>query len=143
MYKTLKNTHHDLGLALLFVFLICFIYIFASFLKRRDFKEGGRIPALVALITVYTQILIGSLLYFVSPLGFSNFSEELMGSGTFRFYILEHPAGMLLAVIFVTIGYRHCGNGSLSAVGKYNRILLYYAIAYGVLLYSVPWHVWF
>lgn len=75
--------------------------------------------ALIGLITIHIQILIGFLLYLLSPLGLSNFAGESMGHKISRFYIVEHPIGMIVAAVLVTIGYKAIKNKSFSDSSKY------------------------
>ena len=49
------------------------------------------------MILAHIQLLVGIVLYFLSPLGFSNLSGEAMGDSMSRLYALEHPLINILA----------------------------------------------
>ena len=62
--------------------------------------------SLFALIVTHIQLLIGLILYFVSP-RFSAWQEGMgavMGDSTLRLYLVEHPITNILAVVLITIG---------------------------------------
>ena len=142
MYNILKEAHNGIGMALLFLLLIAIIVILINFLSKKPFNKISKILALIGLITMHTQILIGLLLYFMSPVGLSNFSGESMGHTISRFYIVEHPIGMILAAVLITIGYKQTKKSTLSDSGKYKRLLIYYTIGFGIVAYLIPWFLW-
>lgn len=142
MYNILKESHNGLGMALLFLLLIAIIVILINFLSKKPFNKISKIFALIGLIAMHTQILIGLVLYFMSPVGLSNFSGESMGHTISRFYIVEHPIGMILAAVLITLGYRQTKKDTLSDGGKYKRLLIYYVIGFGIAAYLIPWVLW-
>ena len=142
MYNILKESHNGIGLFLLFLLLIIILFVFVKFLLKNPFNKSAKIAALIGLITVHIQILVGFAIYFLSPLGKSNFSVESMGHPISRFYMVEHPIGMILAAILITVGYRLSKKTTLSDEAKYARILLYYTIGFAIIAYLIPWFLW-
>lgn len=142
MYNILKESHNGIGMFLLFLLFIIILFVFVKFLLKNPFNKSAKIAALIGLITVHLQILVGFALYFLSPLGISNFSGESMGHPISRFYIVEHPVGMILAAILITVGYRLSKKTTLSDKAKYARILIYYTIGFGIIAYLIPWFLW-
>ncbi len=142
MYNILKESHNGLGMALLFLLLIIIIFILIRFLLKKPVNKSVKIAGLIGLIAVHTQILIGVLLYFLSPLGLSNFSGESMGHKISRFYIVEHPIGMILAAVLITIGYKAIKKTSLTDNSKYKRVLIYYSLGFAIIAYLIPWFLW-
>ena len=116
MYNILKEAHNGIGMLLLFLLLINIIFILFKF--------------------------NGVLLYFLSPLGLSNFSGESMGHKISRFYIVEHPIGMIVAAVLITIGYKTVKKTNLSEASKYKRLLIYYGLGFGITAYLIPWFLW-
>ena len=142
MYNILKESHNGIGMFLLFLLFIIILFVFVKFLFKNPFNKSAKIAALIGLITVHLQILVGFALYFLSPLGISNFSGESMGHPISRFYIVEHPVGMILAAILITVGYRLSKKTTLSDKAKYARILIYYTIGFAIIAYLIPWFLW-
>ena len=142
MYHILKLSHNGIGLVLLFLLLLILLFVFIRFILNKPFNKTVKIAALIGLITVHMQLLVGFLLYFLSPLGLSNFSAQSMGHKIARFYIVEHPIGMILAAILVTIGYKIVKKNNLSDKSKYTKLLIYYSLAFGIIAYLIPWFLW-
>ena len=142
MYNILKESHNGIGMFLLFLLFIIILFVFVKFLLKNPFNKSAKIAALIGLITVHLQILVGFALYFLSPLGISNFSGESMGHPISRFYIVEHPVGMILAAILITVGYRLSKKTTLNDKAKYARILIYYTIGFAIIAYLIPWFLW-
>lgn len=142
MYNIIKESHSGIGMVLLFLLLIVIVFILVRFLLKKPWNRPTRIMALIGLITIHVQILIGVLLYFLSPLGLSNFSGESMGHKISRFYIVEHPIGMIIAAALITIGYKAVKKEGVSDASKYKKVLLYYILGFGILYYLIPWFLW-
>ena len=142
MYNILKESHNGIGMFLLILLLIIILFLFVKFLLKNPFNKSARIAALIGMITVHIQILVGFGLYFLSPLGITNFSAKSMGHPISRFYMVEHPVGMLLAAILITIGYRLSKKINLSDKSKYARTLIYYTIGFAIIAYLIPWFLW-
>jgi len=142
MYTILKESHNGLGMLLLFILLASILFIVFSYLKRKPFLKSVRLAALIGLIVVHLQILVGIFLYTLSPLGMSSFTKDAMGHSISRFYLLEHPIGMIIAAILITIGYRASKKEGLSDRGKYNRVLVYYIMGFSLIAYLIPWFLW-
>lgn len=142
MYIIFKEFHSYLaylGLALL-LFAIAFNAYY--WLKGRLFTKTNKAVALWGLIAVHTQFLAGLILYFLSPLGISNFSGDAMKVSITRLYLVEHPLVMILAVVLITIGYSKAKKG-ISATSKYKTIVIFYSIGLCFIFSRIPWSVWF
>ena len=142
MFNILKESHNGIGMLLLFLLLVIIIIILVRFLLKKSFNKTVKVAALIGLIIVHLQILLGFILYFLSPVGFSNFSGESMGHEISRFYIVEHPVGMIIAAVLITIGYRSTKSITLSDKAKYTRILIYYGLGFAIITYLIPWFLW-
>lgn len=141
MYTGFKHLHSSLAyLALLFI-LVAVIYAFYGWLNNKPFTKGSKTIALLGLIAVHIQFLVGLVLYFVSPLGSSNFSKEAMGNSQSRLFILEHPLTMLLGIILVTIGYSRSKRAATAQL-QYKSIALFYLVGILLILSRIPWQIW-
>ena len=96
---------------------------------------------LLALIGTHVQLLFGLIIYFVSPLGFSNFSGESMKNAASRFYIVEHPMMMIVAIGLITFGYSTAKRLPEDSK-KFRRIAIFYTVGLIAILLRIPWNVW-
>ena len=142
MYNILKESHNGIGMVLLFLLLIVVIFVLVRLLLKKPFNKTAKVAALIGLITMHLQILLGVILYFLSPLGLSNFSSESMGNTISRFYIVEHPLGMIIAAVLITIGYKQSKKITLSDKARYSRLLIYYTLGLAIVAYLIPWFLW-
>ena len=86
-----------------------------------------------SMIFYHVQFLIGIILYIMSAKVV--FSTEMMKNTLFRFYTMEHTIGMLLALVFVTIGKKKADSSST----PYKKLAIYYTLALLITLLSIPW----
>lgn len=122
---------------------ITFSFILALFgaLSGKEFGEKDRKFGLIGMILAHIQLLVGIVLYFLSPLGFSNLSGEAMGDSMSRLYALEHPLINILAVALITIGYSRAKKLSESR-SRFRSIYMFYGIAFILILSRIPWNAW-
>lgn len=141
MYTGFQHLHSGIAYIVLAVLAAIFIYALVHFIQKKPFTEGSRKISLVGLIAAHLQLLIGLVLYVISPMGISNFSGEAMGDAMARLYMLEHPLTMIIGIILITVGYSKAKNGDDDA-GRYKKILIYYGLGLFLILLRIPWSVW-
>jgi hypothetical protein len=97
--------------------------------------------ALIGLIMAHLQLLMGLILYFVSPNGMSNLSGATMKDSFGRLLALEHPLMNIIALVLITIGYSKSKKliGTLAAS---KTIMIYYGLGLILILIRIPWQVW-
>jgi membrane-associated HD superfamily phosphohydrolase len=137
MYNGLLHAHSGLRWIAL---LLLIITIVDSLVRMyRPFKENEKKLALFTLISLHTQLLIGVILYFVSP-RISDYIEkgDIMKNADSRFFMVEHFALMLLAIILVTVGYSRAKRQSEHWT-KHRMIFFYYLTAFILIMISIPW----
>lgn len=142
MFNFIKESHNLIGMIILFLLLLIIIGILISFIRKKTFGKSSRLFSLIGLILVHLQILIGVILYFLSPLGLENFSGESMGHDISRFYIVEHPVGMIAAAVLITIGYKRSKNTDRTDATRHQQILIFYGIGFAIIGYLIPWFLW-
>lgn len=146
MYKTIQFIHSYWAYLVLLIVFVATLNALAGVFSKRDYTARDLRISLFALIVSHIQLLIGLILYFVSPLGTKNISSlgmgEVMKNSEFRLYAVEHPLIMIIAIILLTIGYsRH--KKKLESKKKFNTLAIYYTIACVLMLSRIPWNQWF
>jgi membrane associated rhomboid family serine protease len=99
MYEILKHTHSGLR----WVALILILFAIYNSITAKEFTKREKLINLFSMVSLHTQLLLGLVLYFISPR--ISFASGWMKDASFRFYGMEHLAGMLIAVALITIGY--------------------------------------
>jgi len=126
--------------------LIATLNALAGFFGNKEYQPKDFRLSLFALIVTHIQFLIGLLLFFVSPSGMKSISDngmgEVMKDSNLRLYAVEHPMVMILAVVFITIGYsKH--KKKLVSKPKFKVLTIFYTIALVLMLSRIPWQQWF
>ena len=115
--------------------LLVFVVSKAVIGNNSRFFEKDRKAALFTMIFAHLQLLIGLALYFMR--GYHNLLGE-MSNAAIRFRTLEHPLGMLIAIILITMGYKRIKAGQSDAA-KFKAVKVFYGIALIIILLSIPW----
>jgi hypothetical protein len=105
MYTGIKHLHSFTAYLSLALLLLAIIVAVSGLAGRKPFTKGSKTIAVLGLAGTHLQLVFGLVLYFVSPLGLSNFSGESMKISTSRLYMLEHPLMMIIGLVLITIGY--------------------------------------
>lgn len=135
MYNGLLHAHSGLRWLVLLFLIISIIQAFANRGKAEVKASDKRFP-LLTLITAHTQLILGFILYFISPKVI--FGAEAMKDSILRFFLVEHLFGMLVAIILITIGYSKFKKAE-TPLPKWSKILVFYTIALIIILISIPW----
>jgi len=141
MYTGFKHLHSVLAYVLIAVIIFSLVFAIVQFVKKKSFTNGSRKVALIGFIAAHLQLLVGIILYVVSPLGITNFSSEAMGESLTRLYVLEHPLMMILGIILISIGYIKAKKPGDDA-RRYKTIILFYTLGLIFILSRIPWQVW-
>lgn len=109
--------------------------------SKRLVNNGDKKIDLFLLISAHTTLLIGLILYFAGDVGFSLFKDapfsEIMKNKTARFFALEHPTGMIISVILITIGRGKVKRAVDASAHK--KAFWFFLIALILILASIPW----
>ncbi len=139
MTETIQSIHSTLAYAVLTVLIIAVINAFVGLSSKRNFKPNDRSLSLVALIFCHIQLVVGLILWAVSPLGKEAMSQ--MSNAAMRLTALEHPLVNIIAIVFITIGWsKH--KKEESSNGKFKKIGIGYALGLILLLSRIPWSNW-
>ncbi|MEZ4983478.1 MAG: cytochrome B [Saprospiraceae bacterium] len=134
MYNGLLHAHSGLRWLVL-LFLVAAIAMAWSAWSKRTPYPSGKMP-LLGLIFTHLQLVIGLVLYFISPK--VQFASGVMKDSLLRFYTVEHITLMLLAIVLITIGYSKAKRQAGDAAG-HKTIFNYYLIGLVLILVSIPW----
>ena len=118
------------------VVLILLIWAIANAFSAKHFEKKHKMINIFAMVTLHIQLVIGLIQYFTSAK--VQFYDGWMENKLLRFYGMEHLAGMLLAIILITIGYSKAKRKENDA-DKFKVIRLFYSIGLIIILLSIPW----
>jgi len=141
MYIAIKELHSFIGFMTLTLFTFAIVFNLISWVSKKPYTKVNKIVSLVGMTSVHIQVLIGLILYFLSPKGLSNFSGAAMKDAHSRLFLLEHPLIMIIAFVLVTIGYSKAKKLT-DDNAKYKTIITFFFISLVLILSRIPWSIW-
>ncbi len=145
MYETILNLHSYLAYVVLAVLFLAVANAVIGLAGNKMFTMQKDLRlSLFALIFSHIQLLVGLVLYFVSPSGFSAIRQLGMGglNSAARLLAVEHPFVNILAVILITVGWsRH--KKFMEGNKKFKSIAIFYGLGLLLMLSRIPWGQWF
>lgn len=140
MNNFIKELHSGWAYLALLLLLIAVVNAILGFTSKKDFTAKDRKIALFALIGTHTQLLIGLIVYFVSPLGLQVLGQ--MSNSAYRLTSLEHPLINIIAIVLITIGWsKH--KKLINSEAKFKTFAIFYGIGLVLILSRIPWNLWF
>ena len=140
LYTFLQKFHSGWAYLVLLVLIIVIVNSIVGLTSKKEFTPKDRKIALFGLIGTHTQLLIGLILYFLSPIGFNSLGQ--MSDKALRLTSLEHPLINLIAIALITIGWvKH--KKLVSNESKFKTFSIYYSLGLLLILSRIPWQLWF
>lgn len=140
MYSIIHPLHSYLAWILLMALVLTLVFATMGKFKPVNQAVMAFRTAKTAFIFAHIQLLLGLILYFVSPLGFSNLSGATMADSAGRLVAVEHPLTNLIAVVLITLGYIKLKKSS--GFDGTKTVLIYYGVGLLLLLSRIPYHNW-
>lgn len=137
MYNGLLHAHSGLRYIVLILMLLLIIQSLRGWLKKSESKRSHVRTSAISMSFVHIQFLIGAALFFLSPKVLV--SADMFKSALVRFFTLEHPLMMLIAIALVTIG--HVKAKKIRDFRAHKQLFWYNIIALIIILASIPWPV--
>ena len=143
MYNILKTLHSYWAFIVLIILIVAVVNAIMGSSSNKDYTAKSLRIALFALIVSHIQLLIGLVLYFVSPLFdlWGSLGGGVMKDSAARLNLVEHPLINIIAIVVITIGFsKHKKKEGSKA--KFKTIAIFYTIALILLLTRIPWDIW-
>jgi hypothetical protein len=140
-YELLKGLHNILRWVVIMGGLYAIATSIHGLYRYRIWTNNDRVAGIIFTSSLNTQLVIGIVLFLVSPFirGLLNVDDvNPIKEATSRFFVVEHWAVMILAIIAAQLGY------SLAIRARDNRTkFLYstsgYVLAALLIAYGIPW----
>jgi hypothetical protein len=134
MYDILKLTHSYLRYFILIMLIIVIVMSLIGLFGKKPFTRRHDKVGLFLFICTHTQLLIGIILFFVSPVVI--FSGEAMKNPGTRYWLVEHNTAMLIAIALITIA-RTSSKKMPVDQDKHKRLLIFNSIALVIILVTI------
>ncbi|MFV8324589.1 hypothetical protein [Flavobacterium sp. ZS1P14] len=140
MYEFIQKFHSGWAYLALLLLVVAVVNSFIGMASKKEFTSKDRKIALFGLIGTHTQLLIGLILYFVSPVGLASLGQ--MSDKALRLTSLEHPLINIIAITLITIGWSKHKKLTTSE-SKFKTFSIFYGLGLLLILSRIPWSMWF
>jgi len=144
MYSTLQFIHSYWAYLTLGLLLLAVLNALRGISSTKTFASNDLRVSLFALIFSHIQLVIGLVLYFVSP-WFAFWSDlgvgGVMKNSEARLYLVEHPFTNIIALFLITLGWS-LHKRQTEDKKKFLRLGVFYGLGLLLLLSRIPWQAW-
>lgn len=139
MYPHLLATHSLLRWIFVVFILVSLIQSYSGWFGNKPYTKAAKTFKTLTVATVHLQIIVGLILYFVSPLvaGFLADVGGSMADKNLRFFGMEHAILMIVAAVLITIGSAKSKKKATS-VEQYKTVAIFFTIALILILIAAP-----
>ncbi len=133
--------HSGLRWLILLAVLIVIVKSLIGLFARKSYTKIDNILAVSFVGLMHLQLLLGLVLYFISPYvkeAFRDFGLA-MGVSELRLWALEHPILMILAVVLAQIG-RSKSRRSTDDLRRFRIQVIFFTISLALILIGIPWN---
>lgn len=139
----MKDIHSYWAYLVLAILIFAVVNAIIGLTQKKQFKDKDLRIGLFTLIVSHIQLLIGLGWYFMSP-WFQALKADaggVMKDKAARLLAVEHPIMMILAIVFITIGWSKHKKKTEDAA-KFKTFVIFYGIALLLILSRIPWSNW-
>ena len=136
MNSALIPIHSLLRWVVLILLLTAIIKSLSGLMSKRAYAPSDNKISLFLMISAHTQLLVGLIMYFVSP--WVQFNGDALKAPEIRFFTMEHSVMMIIAIALITIG-RISSKKATTDASKFRRSFIYFLIALLVIFAAIPW----
>ncbi|WP_439129695.1 hypothetical protein [Polaribacter sp.] len=139
----MKEVHSYWAYLVLIILIFAVINAIIGLTQKKQFTDKDLRIGLFTLIVSHIQLLIGLAWYFMSPWFdlLTSDASAVMKDKSVRLLAVEHPITMILAIVFITIGWsKH--KKKTEDVAKFKSFVIFYGIGLVLILSRIPWSNW-
>lgn len=139
----MKQVHSYWAYLVLIILVFAVVNAIIGLIQKKQFTDKDLRIGLFALIVSHIQLLIGLIWYFMSPWFdlLKTDTATVMKTKEVRLLALEHPITMILAIVFITVGWSKHKKKTEDAA-KFKTFAIFYGIGLLLILSRIPWSNW-
>jgi len=134
IYEFLRSTHSYLRWFILGMLVLVIILSAIGLFGKKPFTRRHDKIGLFLFICTHTQLLLGLILYFISP--YVIFARSSMHEDTLRYWLVEHGPMMLIAIVLITLA-RTTSKKMPVDQDKHKRMLIFNTLALIIILVAI------
>jgi hypothetical protein len=134
MNSLLLLFHSTIRYFVLLFLVLVMVRSLMGWINKKEFSKTDDMASLWLFILTHTQLLIGILLFFVSPAVI--FSGASMKDPIARYWLVEHNTMMIIAIVLITIA-RISMKKMTEHVSRHKRLFILNTIAFVVIVAAI------
>ncbi len=134
MHSLLLLFHSTIRYFVLIFLILVIVRSLMGWMNRKDYTNTDDKVSLWLFILTHTQLLIGLILFFVSPVVI--FSGASMKDSIARYWLVEHNTMMIIAIVLISVA-RISIKKIADTVAKHKRLFILNTIALVIILVSI------
>lgn len=142
MQTGLIHLHNLLRWIILILLLVSIYKSYVGWTSKKQFAAADKKIWLFTMIASHITLLLGLYQWTFGSLGLftgpNRSFGEVMKNSTTRFFQVEHPVSMILAIVFITLAHG-MAKKSVDDTTKYQKAFRYFLVALVLILVAVPW----
>lgn len=140
MYTGMLHLHNLLRYAIVILLIWAVVKSFIGWFGKKEYTAADNKVSLFLLISAHLQLLIGLVLYFMSPVVETALNDfgGAMKDPILRFWGVEHIASMVIGIAIITLGRIMAKKGKTDAT-KFRRQAIYFLLAMVLIFSAIPW----
>jgi hypothetical protein len=140
MYEIIQKAHSGFAYLALLALIIAVVNALIGLFSNKEFSALDRKIAMITLSLIHTQLVIGVVAWFISPLGMASLGQ--MKDAALRLTSLEHPVTNIIAIVLITVGWAKHKKLTTSK-SKFKTFSIFYGLGLVLILSKIPWKLWF
>ena len=140
MHNFLLHAHSGLRWIVLLSLLFAILMGYSGWLGGRKWGKADHLSRVIAVISAHLQLLVGVVLYLVSPLVkvFFNDAAANMKDPIIRFFTMEHSLMMFIAVILLTV-FSAMAKRKTEDKKKFRLMAIGFTLVLLIIFAMIPW----
>lgn len=140
MHTGLLHLHSLLRYVIVILLIVNVVKSFIGWFSKKEYTAGDNKLSLFLLISAHLQLVIGLVLYTVSPIVKAATSDmaNAMKDALLRFWAVEHMLAMIVGIVIITLG-RIMGKKGKTDEIKFRRQAIFFTLAMVIIFSAIPW----
>lgn len=138
----LLHLHNFMRWVILILLLVSIVKAWSGWNSKRAFKPADKKIWLFTMIAGHITLLVGLYQWLMGRFGILTTTlpegTSVMKDKFYRFFWVEHPLTMVLAIVFLTLAHG-TAKKALPDTLKYKKAFWFFLIALVLILIGVPW----
>lgn len=134
MYQGILYLHSIVRYFILIMLIVVIVQSLLGMVNKKQYGSMDNRLGLFLFILTHTQLLIGIILYFISPA--VQFSGAAMKEASTRYWLVEHNTAMIIAIILISVA-RISSKKLANDADKHRRMFILNTIALAIIIVTI------